>query len=125
MNCRLNGSLINDIETIRGTNHRKLENGSDRLHEVRVFNDSLLKEITELDKGLVNSSHHQAADRLGEGLRVTAKALDGIIEAFEWAQRDSKPFMLCVQWHPERLIGGTDEFAGNILKRFKEETERN
>lgn len=42
--------------------------------------------------------HHQAADRLGEGLTVTATADDGVIEAVEL---DSHPFVVAVQWHPE------------------------
>jgi putative glutamine amidotransferase len=49
----------------------------------------------------VNSSHHQAADLVGDGLRVAARcAQDGIIEALEGTSRDH--FVLAVQWHPER-----------------------
>lgn len=43
--------------------------------------------------------HHQAVDRLGDGLRVTARADDGTIEAVEL---DGHPFVVGVQWHPER-----------------------
>lgn len=124
MNVKLNGSLINDIETIRGTNHRKIKDGVDRMHDVKVMEDTLLYEIVGKNSGTINSSHHQSADRIGEGLRISAKSPDGIIEALEWAEKDSKPFLLCVQWHPERMADGTPEFAVNILKRFRKETEK-
>jgi putative glutamine amidotransferase len=45
----------------------------------------------------VNSVHHQATDRLGDGLRAVAWAEDGVVEAIE---HDSEP-VLAVQWHPE------------------------
>jgi putative glutamine amidotransferase len=49
----------------------------------------------------VNSSHHQAVDRLGKGLVAVAWSDAGLVEAFEGARRDR--FLLGVQWHPERL----------------------
>jgi putative glutamine amidotransferase len=51
----------------------------------------------------VNSSHHQAADVIGDGLRVVARsAQDGVIEALEGTSPDH--FVLAVQWHPERSV---------------------
>ena len=49
----------------------------------------------------VNSSHHQSVLDPGRGLRITAHALDGVVEAVEWAQ-DSN-WIVGVQWHPERM----------------------
>lgn len=125
INCRLNGSLINDIETIRGTNHRKIAPGEDRIHHVRVIPGSLLNDITGKTEGDINSSHHQAIDRLGEGLMINSKADDGIIEGVEWVEKDGKPFMLAVQYHPERFKDPSDPFTKNIIDRFKEETNNN
>ena len=52
----------------------------------------------------VNSSHHQSADTIGEGLRIIARCPDdGIIEALEGTAPDH--FVLAVQWHPERSVG--------------------
>jgi len=125
INVRLNGSLISDIESIRGTNHRKISDNEDSVHPVTVLDNTLLLEIVENKKGTISSSHHQAADRLGEGLIVTAKADDGIIEAVEWADKTNKQFFLGIQWHPERMKDQSNPFNKNILLRFKQETERN
>jgi putative glutamine amidotransferase len=51
----------------------------------------------------VNSSHHQAADTVGDGLRAVARSpQDGVIEALEGTSPDH--FVLAVQWHPERSV---------------------
>jgi putative glutamine amidotransferase len=51
----------------------------------------------------VNSSHHQSADRIGDGLQIVARCTaDGIIEALEGTAPDH--FVLAVQWHPERSV---------------------
>ncbi|MBI5677657.1 MAG: gamma-glutamyl-gamma-aminobutyrate hydrolase family protein, partial [Planctomycetes bacterium] len=55
-----------------------------------------------------NSTHHQAIKRLGNGLKDTAYTEDGIIEAIEW--RDY-PFLVGVQWHPERVTDSPRHLA--------------
>jgi putative glutamine amidotransferase len=54
--------------------------------------------VTEAE---VNSFHHQAADRLGQGLRAVAWAPDGLVEGLEG---DGDSLYLGVQWHVESLV---------------------
>lgn len=123
-NCKLNGSLINDLETVRHVNHKKINESLDREHKVDVYENTLLYETIKQKEGTVNSSHHQAIDRLGEGLIVTSKSQDGIIEGIEFADKTNKPFFIGVQWHPERMADKSSPFTKNIAERLKTETEK-
>ena len=97
MNVALGGTLIQDIPSWLGIDH---PNGTGLRHEVRIEPGCFL--APEL-QGLVrvNSTHHQAVDKLGRGLRAVAFAEAGrVIEAVE--AEDGRP-VWGVQWHPERL----------------------
>jgi putative glutamine amidotransferase len=66
----------------------------------------------------VNSSHHQAADIVGDGLRAVARSpRDGVIEAVEGTSPDH--FVLAVQWHPERSVD-EDEPSRAIFRALVE-----
>jgi putative glutamine amidotransferase len=65
------------------------------------------------------SYHHQSINRLGENLRITAKAGDGIVEAIEATDR---PWMVAVQWHPERTLD--DPATRNLFTTFIEEARK-
>jgi putative glutamine amidotransferase len=69
-------------------------------HPIRVEPGTLLETTIGAHPEPVNSSHHQAIARPGEGLRVSARAADGVIEAVEG---EGECFCLGVQWHPERV----------------------
>lgn len=69
----------------------------DAVHAVAVSPDSLLAATVRAAELEVSSYHHQAVGALGEGLRVTAAAPDGVVEALELP---GSP-VLAVQWHPE------------------------
>ena len=70
-------------------------------HEVKIEPQSRLVKIVGTTQLPVNSSHHQSAESIGDGLRVVARCgADGIVEALEGTQPDH--FVLAVQWHPER-----------------------
>ena len=71
------------------------------LHEAAVAPGSRLAAILGAGAIEVNSSHHQAVDEPGRGLRIVAHAPDGIVEAVEGT---GEAFLLGVQWHPERLL---------------------
>ncbi|HPD14049.1 MAG TPA: gamma-glutamyl-gamma-aminobutyrate hydrolase family protein [Planctomycetota bacterium] len=74
--------------------------GEEPFHEVEVEEGSRLASIVGAGRLEVNSSHHQAVELVGEGLRVVARSADGVVEAIEGV---GEPFLLGVQWHPERL----------------------
>jgi len=96
------GSLIQDLPTqLRGAlPHRPPRPGARAIHPVHVQDGSLLRRIVRRPELLTNSSHHQAIDRIGRGLRAVAWSPDGVIEAVE---DPARPFVLGVQWHPERM----------------------
>lgn len=72
-----------------------------RPHAIRIAGDSLLAGIVGSEQLRVNSLHHQAVRDVAPGLRVVARAPDGLVEALEVA---GHPFALAVQWHPEALL---------------------
>lgn len=75
---------------------------NDDVHNVAVEPGSRLAAVVGELQLAVNSTHHQAAARIGRDLRVCARSADGVVEALESTQSDE--FLLCVQWHPERLV---------------------
>jgi len=74
----------------------------DVYHRINIKENSMLYQITGVNKGIVNSAHHQAVDKLGEGFIMSANSADSLIEAIE-SHPSIHPFCLAVQWHPERM----------------------
>ena len=125
VNVVLGGSLLPDIEKSGGRFKIHLDRqAEERRHPIIVETPSLLSEIVGVQRGEVNTHHHQAADRVGEGLRVVARSDDGVIEAIEWEDPVRKPFLLLVQWHPERMKDFDNPFSRNILERFLSPIDR-
>ena len=103
MNVAAGGSLIQDIDAQVGTDIRHESEPENRVrHDVIVERTTKLAAILAQHELTVNSSHHQAVDHVGEGLRVTAYAPDGVVEGIEDA---AHPFYVGVQWHPEDMTG--------------------
>jgi putative glutamine amidotransferase len=103
LNVWRTGSLVQHIES--SINHSA--RGAVLAHQVQVEPGTLLaREISSSGKANrldVNSSHHQAADVVGDGLRVSARCPeDGVIEAIEGTLAGH--YVLAVQWHPERTF---------------------
>lgn len=123
LNVALGGTLVVDLPTQRpgGLDHRRLDAKSRIVHEVTLTPDSLLARITGSRTLGVNSSHHQAVDRLARPLRATAVSPDGVIEALELAPgaRRRLPFLLAVQFHPERLFERHSEHRA-LFRSFTE-----
>ena len=108
LNVYRSGSLVQNIESaINHSAGRTVE----KAHTVKVEPESRLAEIVGSGTTVaVNSSHHQSANAVGDGLRVVAHcAEDGIIEALEGTAPGH--FVLAVQWHPERSVNDGPEVA--------------
>ncbi len=109
INVVLGGSLLQDIpsECTKPIAHKDSQNGR-YTHRIKVKEGSLLYGIIGVDTIETNSTHHQAIHTLGKGLTDTAHTADGIIEAVEC--RDY-PFLIGVQWHPERMMANPHHAA--------------
>ncbi|WP_086722427.1 gamma-glutamyl-gamma-aminobutyrate hydrolase family protein [Streptomyces carpinensis] len=79
----------------------------DALHEVTAVSGSRLEAVVGSQAFTVSSYHHQAVDRVGRGLTVTARSTDGCVEALEHTSAD----LLAVQWHPEDLAASSRQDA--------------
>jgi putative glutamine amidotransferase len=107
LNVATGGTLWQDIsaQVPDAVNHPPDPNASyHRLtHTVKLVQGSRLAEIFGERELQVNSLHHQASKDIGDGLRVTARATDGIIEGLE-NDSDAYAWVVGVQWHPEWLL---------------------
>jgi putative glutamine amidotransferase len=106
LNVQHGGTLIQHLATTERHRHRTAD-PSIVVHSVQIEPGTKLAEIAGVNTWHVNSRHHQAAGRIGKGLRVSAKdPSDGTVEALE---RPDKRFVLAVQWHPEDQVPGSQE----------------
>jgi putative glutamine amidotransferase len=99
--------------------HRQSAPGDQTSHPVEVDPESRLAIALGASEIDVNSFHHQAIDRLGRGLRVSARAPDGTIEGVEDPDR---PFLIGVQWHAETLIHRP--YEASLFESFVEAANR-
>lgn len=113
LNVALGGSVIQDLDQDR-VRHQDLSGDLDLRHEIDIEGGSLLARCLGLEGGArveVNSYHHQAPGRVGEGLTVSARAADGVIEALE---HEGMRFGLGVQWHPDADPGSAPIFRAFV-----------
>ncbi|MBD3168812.1 MAG: hypothetical protein GF307_04975 [candidate division Zixibacteria bacterium] len=90
-----------------------------RLHPVEIEPESKLASILGGNKFEVNTSHHQAIDRLGDKLKACAWTEDSIIEGIEL---DGDEFVIGVQWHPESMLDS--QVSKRIFRAFVEKCSR-
>jgi len=142
INVALGGTLYQDLNDIpKAIKHDwdvELIGPTQRVHGVRIKTSSTLYEILkdELDiEGTnevylrVNSFHHQAVKRVGEGIKPVAYAVDGLIEAIE----GTEGFIIGLQWQPEYLpemervfeafVRAASEYRARKLEMEKREIE--
>jgi putative glutamine amidotransferase len=115
-NVYYKGTLIPDLPGKGKTGH---SGGVDKetFHGVTLIKSSRLQHIIGVEKGEINSHHHQAADALGKGLVATAFSDDGVVEGIEKAKKHDDEFFLLVQWHPERM-DLSNPFSGKLRDAF-------
>ena len=99
INVALGGTLHQHLPDIVGHDGHSPEVSGYGTHKVTVTAGTELARVLGRSEAAVPTHHHQAVDRLGDGLIASARTDDGIIEAAELA--DPAGFMVAVQWHPE------------------------
>jgi len=119
------GTLIQDLGD---KNLNKTHKGNpDKLHHVNIKQQTMLFDITNEKGSDINSAHHQAIDKVGEGLVINSLADDGTIEGIEWLDKTGKPFLLGIQWHPERMFKfhlQNSPLSKKIKERFIDEIRK-
>ena len=115
LNVALGGTLVQDIASERpgALLHSQKAPRHEPTHAVKVMGEGTrLGRVLGVLELQVNSMHHQAIERLGDGLREVAWAADGVVEGLEMPGDDR--FVLGVQWHPEELVE-RDQAARNLF----------
>ncbi|MFO1145387.1 MAG: gamma-glutamyl-gamma-aminobutyrate hydrolase family protein, partial [Rhodospirillales bacterium] len=107
LHVALGGTLIQHIpdEIPQALAHEQPNPRDEPGHTVRILPGTRLHAIVGADEMAVNSAHHQAAKDVPLGLRISAVAADGVIEAIE---APDKRFCIGVQWHPEFALSEGD-----------------
>nr|WP_320059605.1 gamma-glutamyl-gamma-aminobutyrate hydrolase family protein [uncultured Bacteroides sp.] len=107
INVYFGGTLYQDLPSeydVKNVAHRQSLPKAIGTHTIYVTPKSYLARISGQDSLQVNSFHHQAVKDVAPGFKVTARATDGVIEAFE----SEKYGVIAVQFHPEGLVMGND-----------------
>jgi putative glutamine amidotransferase len=122
-NVTSGGTLIQDIQSQlpQAVKHEQGAPRGRRSHRVSLLGGSRLASLAESESALVNSHHHQAIETLGENLRATAWAPDGLVEGVEDERADR--WAVGVQWHPE-IDWREDDFSSKLFHTFIEESAK-
>ncbi len=100
LNVYHGGTLVQHLSS--EARHCRRLNKAEPVHDVMIEPGTVLAKVAGTNHWQVNSRHHQAVNKMGVGLRVSARdGQDGTIEAME---RPDKRFVVAVQWHPEDQI---------------------
>jgi putative glutamine amidotransferase len=103
LNVARGGTLTQHVD-----GHRQTAPATEAAHRIAIATGTRLRNLTGAHHLGVNSFHHQAAERLGDGLVAVATASDGTVEAIEDPRR---PFVLGVQWHAEGMVDRPEQLA--------------
>jgi putative glutamine amidotransferase len=117
LNVALGGTLVQDIPSQCDTSiaHDEDSPRDTRSHEISVEPGSLIAKAVGTEHLTVNSFHHQSVKRVADGMRVTARAPDGIIEGLE---STGDWWVMAVQWHPEEMTDSPEPWDRGLFKAF-------
>jgi putative glutamine amidotransferase len=123
-NVFFGGTLIADLPTAGYRPHTAERGATELRHSIDTADGSLLRSITGSVRGEINSYHHQAVLLPAKELTVSGYSEDRVAEALEWKQKEGRPFLLLVQWHPERMTDRTNPFTHAVASAFFTEAEQ-
>ncbi|MBA3465792.1 MAG: gamma-glutamyl-gamma-aminobutyrate hydrolase family protein [Gemmatimonadaceae bacterium] len=120
LNVALGGTLVQDIpsQCPGALAHDEDTPRNSRSHDISVEPGSLIANAIGTGSCSVNSFHHQSVKGLGEGLKVTARSPDGVIEGIEAEGEDW--WVLAVQWHPEEMTDSAEPWDRGLFRAFAE-----
>jgi putative glutamine amidotransferase len=113
VNVARGGTLVQDLPEVLGTERYRLGGGVFATNTVAVDDGTALAALVGEGDLDVHSYHHQGVDRLGDGLVVTARTDDGLVQAVE---STGDGYLLGVQWHPEQDTEDRRLFAGLVAE---------
>ena len=118
LNVALGGTLIQDIPSEIATSISHDDEGArdSRSHEISVEPGSLIATAIGTEHATVNSFHHQSVQRVADGMRITARSPDGIIEGIESTDRNW--WVMGVQWHPEEMTESREPWDRGLFRAF-------
>ena len=118
LNVALGGTLFQDIpsEVTGALVHNAEDDRAARVHDVVIEPDSRIADAIGDTAITVNSLHHQSIKDLAPGLRITARAPDGIVEGVESDSDDW--WVMAVQWHPEEMNDSPEPWDRGLFKAF-------
>ena len=123
LNVALGGTLVQDITSQCHTDIDHDEEGArnSRTHEVSIEPGSLIAGAVGTEHLSVNSFHHQSVKRVADGMKVTARSPDGVIEGIE--STDDSWWVMGVQWHPEEMTDSAEPWDRGLFKAFAKQLE--
>lgn len=116
VNVYYGGTIFQDLKYDKNCyiKHSQNQDPATATHTITIEKDSRLAKIIGATKWVTNSHHHQTINKVGKGLKVTARAEDGTVEAMESVKY---PYLQCYQFHPE-MMSINDAKAGLLFKDF-------
>ena len=121
LNVALGGTLVQDIPSQCDATIAHDDEGprTSRSHDITIEAGSRIEAAMGTMKCSVNSFHHQSVKQVADGMRVTARSPDGVIEGLESVDEDW--WVMGVQWHPEEMTDSPEPWDVGLFKAFADQ----